>query len=51
MKGGLPFGLDQNEGIARNLRQISGVILIGSNEEEVTDGKKGRIYYQGYRLN
>ena len=36
-----PSGPDWNEGlsIARNLRQISGVILIESNEEEVI-GKK-----------
>ena len=43
MKGGIPSGPYWNEGlyIERNLRQISGVILIESNEEEVTDGNKG----------
>ena len=51
MKGGIPSGPDGNEGlnIARNLRQISGVILIESYIAEVTDGDKGvdllsRIY-------
>ena len=51
MKGGIPSGPYWNEGlcIVRNLQQISGVILIESNEEEVTDGNKGvdllsRIY-------
>ena len=43
VKGGIPSGPDWNEGlsIARNLRQIPGIILIESNEEEVTDGNKG----------
>ena len=43
MKGGILSGTDWNEGlsIARNLRQIIGVILIESNQEEVTDGNKG----------
>ena len=42
MKGGIPSGPDWNEdlSITRNLRQISGVILIESNEEEVTDRNK-----------
>ena len=41
MKGGIISGPDWNEciSIAKNLRLISGVILIESNKEEVTDGK------------
>ena len=43
MKGGIPSVLDWNEilNIARNLRQISGMIIMESNEEEVTGGNKG----------
>ena len=53
MKGGIPSGSYWNDGlsIARNLRQISGIILIESNEEEVADGNKRVVYYQGYKLN
>ena len=43
MKGEIPYDLDWNEGlsIASNVQQISGIILIESNEEEVTVGNKG----------
>ena len=43
MKGEIPYYLDWNEGlsIASNVQQISGIILIESNEEEVTVGNKG----------